>query len=199
MSTAKENVEIGSTVQWASQLSLLFILRGLFWTFFCVILASPVLLLLPEFYSATVPFIYLTIIGAALVTVSLPLDKEEQEKLANVIEEYMNRDSPERLIYILSLFTIGVFGISFLVAVVSVIATALTVEFELGLIGIFVAILYPTVDSWLGRNIGYNVASIGGTIATALMMVVSRLYEVPSSVPQRAARDLKTQFMHSNH
>jgi hypothetical protein len=136
--------------------------------------------------------------GAALVTVSLPLDQQEQEEVVGIIEEYKELEGANRPFYIISLFTIAIFGIGSLVATVSVVATVVTVQFDLWQLGIFIAILYPTIDSWTGRNFGYNLSSVGGAVATGLMMIVTRLYEVPTSIPQNAARDLQMQFMYAN-
>lgn len=109
---------------------------------------------------------WLTIAGLILTLTSAVVSDEELDFLEQVLEDYLEMGRVEKLIFVATLFVVLMFGISFEVGVVASVATYLATETSFAAIAVGLAILNPFVDSWLGRTIGWNLGSMGGSSAS---------------------------------
>lgn len=194
MSSVNRKIRSGSTFDWLAGISVLFLLRGLLYGLVITVFAAPALLIIPVVADSAQSFLYLVVAGCVLVPLSLPLNEKELEGVLVNLEELAERresDVMEWLIYLMSLLVIAIFGLSLLVGTTALVATILATSAGVGELAILFAVLYPLVDSWVGRTTGYNIASVGGMIATGVMIGVSVAYSVSTDVPRDAASDLR--------
>ena len=96
-----------------------------------------------------------------------------------------------KLVYALSLLTIFAGTVTFLVGTVAIVMTLAVEQTAIGALAIPIAIWYPAVDIWLGRQVGINVGTVGAVLASLLMMFVAVALRVRPSVASHAADDLR--------
>jgi len=161
------------------------------WSIFASVLASPALYLVPMLVDGAGPYVALATVGVVLALVNLNLTDEDAELMEAVLEEYEIRSGQEAYIYVATLFTITIAGVSALVAVAGGAAAMVATELSAPLVAMGVALWYPSVDRWLSEVVGWNVTSTGGLLGYLLVVALAIASQVSTDVPRKAARDAR--------
>lgn len=191
MATADADQDLASTPRWFLSLTASF-LAGLL-VFGISLIAGSVAsyLALSAYYPAAVPFHWLAVFGMTLAFVlQEPTEREAQNM--NALAEMRNElDGRAFMVYFGTIMLVFIGLVSFLAGVVGITAAVAAQHTAIGAALVPLALWYPTIDLYLGRTIGINVASIGALFAILLMYGVAIAWHVSPSVPSRAAKDLR--------
>lgn len=191
MAVADAEEELASTLRWGVSLTGTYLARVFVWGLVFVALSAPSLHLTPIVYSASTPFLWLAIVGVVIGMLRPNLREEDAELLDRWVTSYQEKNRREKFIYFVTFATLGISAISFEVAFVGVAATVIAEQFSLGLLAVVIALWVPAADPWLGRTVGWNIASTGGLIGLLIMEVVAVLYQVSPEVPRSAATEMR--------
>lgn len=191
MAVADPERELASVFRWGASLAGTYLAWVFVGGLLFIALSAPTLHLAPIAYPQSVPFLWLSIVGLTIGLLDPNLNEEDAELLNKLMSNYRTKNSREKFIYLTSFVMIGIGSISFEVAVVGIASTLIAESLGLGLLAVAVALWYPATDAWLGRTLGWNVASTGGLITLLVMGVVAVLYQVSPEVPRSAAMDIR--------
>ncbi|MFC7047327.1 hypothetical protein ACFQH6_19630 [Halobacteriaceae archaeon GCM10025711] len=195
MATADEGTNLASTPRWALSLSGTFIVMAVVLGVFFFALSSPALLIVPMVFPEATPFLWLAVAGLVIGMAGMELNDEDSEILVSLVEQYQEMNRREKFLYTTAYLFILVGGISFEVAIIGIGGSILAQQTGLGLLSIVIALWYPAVDGWLGRNAGWNLASTGGLAALVIMEVLALLYQVPPTIPREAGATLRASLV----
>lgn len=191
MAVADPETELASIPRWGVSLTGRFLAAVIVWGLMIIAISAPALHFVPTVYPKSTPFLWLTIAGLVIAMSNPDLSEEDGETLNDLIERVRNNDRRERFFYMTTVIILAIATVSFEVAVVGVGASLIAEETGLGLVAVATTLWYPTVDSWVGRNVGWNVASVGGLVALLAMHLLAIMYQVSPEVPRSAADDFR--------
>lgn len=194
MATAQgdDRERLASTPRWAGTLALQFFANLLVLGVFCTAAAFIAYLSVSAIYPAAVPFLWLAVLGIVISFTNAELTDTEAKILADELEQLKDRSWSELWVYGLTYVMMFIGLVSFEVGVLGIAAAYLASTTSLGVVAVLLAVWYPMVDVWAGRNIGMNVASIGALIALVVMIPIALAHHVSPSIARKAAMDFRT-------
>jgi len=191
MATADADQELASTPRWFLSLTVQF-LAGLVVFGIAIGIGSTFsYLLLSTYYPSAVAFHWLGVSGTVLAFVLRDTPEDEFNLTEAFLRDHHGFLGRSKLVYALSLLTIFAGTVTFLVGTVAIVMTLAVEQTAIGALAIPIAIWYPAVDIWLGRQVGINVGTVGAVLASLLMMFVAVALRVRPSVASHAADDLR--------
>lgn len=149
-----------------------------------LILGSLSLYLSGQIYPESIPFQWLVILGIVLAIGNFDSDKsisfEEAVELAARMTVW------ERRVYVTTLFAIGLGIIGFQLSIIGSASAYLAHHYSLPGVAIGIAVLYPRVDAWLGRNLNLSIGYLGMITAVQVMKGVAIINNISPDVPGEA-------------
>jgi hypothetical protein len=192
MATSEANQELVGVFRWSAALIGSVVAGLLVFGAVTAAAAAPTILFVPYVDPGATPFLWFAIIGIAIGVVDGPSNDDVTDFLEDFLMEYKELTARERKAYLASIFFILMGAVSFEVAVLGLVASALITSPTSTLIAFLLAFWYPMVDAWLGQRTGYNIAAIGGTIALIILEGFALAYHISPKIPKLAATDLKS-------
>lgn len=195
MATAEGQSDLASFPRWAASLTGIFIAGTLLWGLVIIATSSPAFLAVPFVYPSATPFMWLAALGMVITLLGNEFSEEEAAFLERILEEVSDMNFREQFIYMLSLLVIVIGMISFEITVIGAASSRLASYGPIPLVGVIVAIWWPSFDAWLGRKINWNLASLGGMLAIFLMQAAAVMYRVSPSIPRAAGENIRTELV----
>jgi hypothetical protein len=183
---------LGSVTNWFRTLFGRFIAGILFFGILVTTASSPALLALPQVGDLAASFGWLAIVGFILPMFNLDLDEDESETLASITAQIEDANRVELILYAMSFLLVLVCMVSTLVSVIGIAASFIVGWTNIGLIGIVLALFYPSVDIWLGNRVGINIATIGALLAFVILYIAVLAHRSNTQIPQTAANDARS-------
>lgn len=194
MAVAHSDEQLASVPKWLLSLTGTYVARLLVWGVLMIAAGAFALLTIPRVYPEATPFLWLAVLGLLVPFIEFELTDEESDAFATLMERFLDQPRKEQIFYAFTMFVILIGMVSFQIAVIGVVSAYLATSTGLGILAIFLAIWYPSIDVWAGRKLGFNVASVGAIIALGFMILVAKAYDVSPSVPRTAAADVRASF-----
>lgn len=142
-------------------------------------------------YPLSTPFLWLVIVGLTLGMLGHEFDEEATSDIHEILETALEMRPLERRLYAASL-TIMLLGVvGFQVGVIGGVSAMIAHRWSIPLLGIAVALFYPSVDAWLGRNYAISVGAVGFWIAYGLIKFATILTDVPTEATGKAGKSAR--------
>ncbi|WP_144901386.1 hypothetical protein [Halobellus captivus] len=196
MAVTENPSELSSTFRWAASTVANFVVGTIILGILFVAVSAPVLFVLPTIYPQAVPFAWLAVAGLVLGMLSLDLTDEEADILQGIVQRMSDMTRRERYVFLISLYTILIGGVSVEVALISIVTSLLASQASLPLVAVVLAIGYPSIDASIGDKIGINVATVGAILATLVMQAFAAVYRVSPAVPKAASLEIRSGLTH---
>lgn len=194
MATLDGGEELAGTPHWAGALLSRLLLGILVWAGFMIPASWVAFEAGRRWYPAAVPFMELVVVGFLIMLFTRPLRGDDVEQIAGRIQSVVEEGPAVIVGYTGFVVVLLVAAASFEVAVVGSIAFLVATNSSYGPAAVVLAVVWPPIDSRLGRLTGVNVATVGILIGTVVNLVLASVYRVPRTVALDASAAVRASF-----
>jgi len=191
----KEKQKMASTPKWAATLmrrySRYTFLAFLSTVFFGLPLLTATILYAP----ASIPYVGLAVV-AMTISLGSHISELDEVEMAVTPDEIMEMTASERIALVLSLYLIVSLIILGTLGAAGYLGYLIAMSSGNALFGIWVAILYPYVDRFLGSKTGVSFGIFGWHLGAFIVKTSSTIYGLSDRVSQEA-EDLSSAFVQS--